>query len=248
MITQLSGTVAIVTGASSGIGAATARTLARAGASVVLGARRVDRLGEIERQIVADGGRAIVVPCDVRDEGQVQALTRQSVEYFGRLDILVNNAGVMLQSRIEHDLSDEWRQMLETNVLGLLYSTSAAIPHLRASKGHIINISSVAGHKARERGGVYSATKWGVNAISESLRLELLQDQIRVTVIAPGTTETELANHITDPESLAIQQENLKQMRPLQDEDVAQAILWALTQPRHVSVSEVLMRPVGQVF
>lgn len=248
-IEPLHGKVAVITGASSGIGRATARVLAQAGASVVIGARRYERLEELAHQITAEGGQALALACDVRDESQVQALLQGAVERFGRLDILVNNAGVMLQSRIENKLFKEWQQMVETNVLGLLYATALAIPYLRQTQGHIINLSSVAGRKARERGGVYSATKWGVNAISESLRLELLAEQIRVTLLEPGTTETELVNHMTDPEALRIQQENLQQMgKPLQDEDVAQIILWTLTQPEHVSVSEVLFRPREQVF
>lgn len=247
-MTQLSETVTVITGASSGIGAATARVLAQAGTTVVLGARRLDRLEEVAQQINASGGRALAYQCDVRNEGQAHALIHYAFNQFGRLDILINNAGVMLQSRISHNRSEEWRQMLETNVLGLLYTTSAAIPYLQQSKGQIVNISSVAGRKARERGGVYSATKWGVNAISESLRLELLASQVRIIVVEPGTTQTELTNHITDPEARAIQMENLNQMQPLKDEDVARTILWTLTQPQHVSVNEVLIRPIEQTF
>lgn len=244
----LNGTVTVVTGASSGIGAATARVLARAGSTIVLGARRRGQLDDVVKQITADGGQALAVECDIRNEEQAYALINCAIERFGRLDILVNNAGVMLQSRIARNRSDEWRQMLETNVLGLLYATATAIPYLVQTKGQIVNISSVAGRKARERGGVYSATKWSVNAISEALRLELLADRIRVIVIEPGTTATELIRHITDPESFAIQQENLGQMKPLRDEDIAQTILWAVTQPEHISVNEILIRPSEQTF
>lgn len=244
----LEGTVTVITGASSGIGAATARILANAGSTLVLGARRRKQLDDVVMQITADGGRALAVECDVRDEEQVHNLISQAHKKFGQINILVNNAGVMLQSRIVHNLSDEWRQMVETNVLGLLYATSAAIPHLVQTRGQIVNISSVAGRKARERGGVYSATKWGVNAISESLRLEVMADHIRVIVIEPGTTATELTSHITDPESFKIQQDAVGQMKPLRSEDVARTILWAVTQPEHISVNEVLIRPSEQMF
>lgn len=245
---ELQGMVAVVTGASSGIGAATAEALADAGASIVLAARRTRMLEEMTARVKLRGGRARAIACDVRNEEQAHSLIERTVEEFGQLDIVVNNAGVMLQSRIERNLSDEWRQMFETNVLGMLYVTAASIAYLRRSKGQIVNISSVAGRKARERGGVYSATKWAVNAISESLRLELLADHIRVLVIEPGTTETELVNHITDAESLAAQVDNMKQLTPLQPRDVADAIVWSLCRPRHVAVHEVLIRPDQQVF
>lgn len=249
MMKQLAGKVTVITGASSGIGAAIARTFSQAGSIVVLGARRQELVQQEAQHIIASGGQALAVHCDVRQENQAHNLIQQAVEHFGRIDILVNNAGVMLQSRIANNLSDEWRQMIETNVLGLLYTTAAAIPHLKQTTGQIVNISSVAGRKARERGGVYSATKWGVNAISEALRLELLEEHIRVIVIEPGTTATELADHITDPEALAAQQENLKRMsHPLQASKLAEIILWAVSQPDYVGINELLIRPVEQSF
>lgn len=246
---QLTGRVALITGASSGIGRATAQLLAAEGAAVVLAARRTEQLEELVAAITQAGGHAIAVPGDVRIEEQAHTMVDRAVAAFGRLDLLINNAGVMLHARIEHNRADEWRQMVETNVLGVLYTTAVAIPHLAAGgQGHIVNISSVAGRKTRERSGVYSATKWGVNAISEALRQEVLGQHIRVTVIEPGAVATELASHITDEEALAAQQQSFGKMEPLQDSDIADAILWAVTRPARVSVNEVLIRPTEQAY
>src|SRR5215216_1264702 len=196
---RLNGKVAVVTGASSGIGEATVRALAAEGAAVVAGARRKERLEGLVGEVSQGGGKAIGVECDVTDEDQAHDLVRRAVDEFGRVDILVNNAGVMLLSRIENGLSEQWRQMFEVNVMGLLYATHAAIGHMKGQgSGHLINISSVAGRKVRVTGGVYSGTKFAVYAISEALRMELLEDNIRVTVVEPGAVDTELATHITD--------------------------------------------------
>lgn len=243
---KLGGKVAVVTGASSGIGAATAEALAKEGAAVVVAARREDRLSDLVGRIEADGGRALAVGCDVTDEGQARGLIRQAEEELGGVDVLVNNAGVMLLSRIERGLSDEWRRMFDINVLGLLYATHAAIGAMRRrGGGHIVNVSSVAGRKVRVTGGVYSGTKWAVNAISEALRLELLEDGIRVTVVEPGAVATELATHITDEEA----QQGMSRfagIEVLRPEDVAAAIAYAVTQPGRVGVHELLIRPSEQ--
>jgi NADP-dependent 3-hydroxy acid dehydrogenase YdfG len=244
---KLDGKVAVVTGASSGIGEATAEALAAEGATVVVAARREERLRELVGRIEGYGGRTLVVSCDVTDEEQAHDLVRRAVEEFGRIDILVNNAGVMLLSTVSKGLSDQWRQMFEVNVLGLLYATDAAIEVFKQQQsGHIVNVSSVAGRKVtRDSSGVYAGTKHAVGAISEGLRQELLEDNVRVTIIEPGAVATELPDHITDEdarESLS----GLLKLERLQAEDIAAAIVYAATQPERVSVNEILIRPTQQ--
>jgi NADP-dependent 3-hydroxy acid dehydrogenase YdfG len=246
-VAELDGKVAVITGASSGIGEATAETLAAQGATVVIAARRKERLDELVEQIENAGGRTLAVSCDVTDEDQAHALIQRTEEEFGRLDILVNNAGVMLLSKVGKGLSDQWRQMFEVNVLGLLYVTDAAIEMMKRQRsGHIVNVSSLAGRKVtRDTSGVYAGSKHAVNAISEGLRMELLEDNIRVTIIEPGAVETELTDHITDEEAKA-GLSGLLSLDILQAEDVANAIAYAVTQPERVSVNEVLIRPTQQ--
>src|ERR687894_3021145 len=242
---KLDGKVAVITGASSGIGEATAEALAAEGAAVVVAARREDRLADLVGRIEEGGGRGLAAVCDVTDEGQAHGLIRKAEEEFGSVDILVNNAGVMLLSTVGKGLSDEWRQMFDVNVLGLLYATDAAIGVMKEQgSGHIVNVSSVAGRKTRPTVGVYSGTKFAVNAVSEALRQEVLEDGIRVTVVEPGAVATELTDHITDEEV----REGLKQRRiePLQSEDIANAIAYAVGQPQRVSVNEILIRPTQQ--
>jgi len=244
---NLDGKVAVVTGASSGIGEATAEALAAKGAAVVVAARREERLDELVGRIENSGGRTLAVSCDVIDEGQAHALIQRAEEEFGRVDILVNNAGVMLLSTVGKGLSDQWRQMFEVNVMGLLYATDAAIAVMKEQKsGHLVNISSVAGRKVtRDSSGVYAGSKHAVGAISEGLRQELLEDNIRVTVVEPGAVATELTDHITDEdarESLS----GLLSLERLQAEDIANAIVYAVTQPERVSVNEILIRPTQQ--
>jgi NADP-dependent 3-hydroxy acid dehydrogenase YdfG len=246
MAGSLNGKVAVVTGASSGIGEATVRSLAGEGAAVVAGARRKERLDGLVEEVTRDGGKAIAVECDVTAEQQAHALVDRAIEEFGKIDILVNNAGVMLLSKVEKGLSDEWRQMFDVNVLGLLYATDAAVEAMkRQGSGHIVNVSSVAGRKTRPTGGVYSGTKFAVNAISEALRQELLEDGIRITMVEPGAVATELTEHITDEEvRKGLKQRNIE---PLQSEDVANAIAYAVSQPQRVSVNEILIRPTQQM-
>jgi NADP-dependent 3-hydroxy acid dehydrogenase YdfG len=244
---KLDGKVVVVTGASSGIGEATVRALAAEGAAVVAGARRKERLDGLVEEVTQDGGKAIAVACDVTDEEQAHDLIQRAVEEFGSVDILVNNAGVMLLSTVGKGLSDQWRQMFEVNVMGLLYATDAAIERMKEQgSGHLVNISSVAGRKVtRDSSGVYAGTKFAVNAISEGLRQELLEDNIRVTIVEPGAVDTELPHHITDEdarESLG----GLLELERLQAVDIANAIAYAVTQPERVSVNEILIRPTQQ--
>jgi NADP-dependent 3-hydroxy acid dehydrogenase YdfG len=237
----------VVTGASSGIGEATVRALAAEGAAVVAGARRKERLDGLVEEVAKEGGKATAVSCDVTDEEQAQGLVQRAVEEYGRIDILVNNAGVMLLSNVGKGLSDQWRTMFEVNVLGLLYATEAAIRVMKEQgSGHLVNVSSVAGRKVtRTSNGVYAGSKFAVNAISEGLRQELIEDNIRVTIVEPGAVATELPDHITDEdarESLG----GLLKIERLQAEDIAGAIVYAVTQPDRVSVNEILIRPTQQ--
>jgi NADP-dependent 3-hydroxy acid dehydrogenase YdfG len=244
---KLDGKVAVVTGASSGIGEATVRALAAEGAAVVAGARRKERLDGLVDDVTREGAKAVAVECDVTDEEQAHDLVHRAVEEYGRIDILVNNAGVMLLSTVGKGLSDQWRQMFEVNVMGLLYATDAAIEHMKGQhSGHLVNISSVAGRKVtRDSSGVYAGTKHAVGAVSEGLRQELLEDNIRVTIVEPGAVATELPDHITDEdarESLS----GLLKLERLQAEDIAEAVVYAVTQPERVSVNEILIRPTQQ--
>lgn len=244
---KLDGKVAVVTGASSGIGEATAEALSAEGATVVVAARREDRLDDLVGRINGNGGQALAVECDVTDEEQAHALIQRAKDEFGRVDVLVNNAGVMLLSKIEKGLSEEWRQMFDVNVLGLLYTTEAAIGVMKQqSSGHIVNISSLAGRTSRAMLGAYSGTKFAVNAISEALRQELQEYNVRVTVVEPGVVETELPDHISDEEAQEAISGLIGQLEPLQPEDIANAIAYVVTQPERVSVNEVLIRPTQQ--
>ena len=247
MTGKLDGKVALVTGASSGIGEATALALAEEGAAVAISARRADRLEDLAKRIEAKGGKVKVIVADVALEDQAQEMVVAANAAFGRLDILVNNAGVMLLGPIANADTEDWRRMIQTNVLGLMYATHAALPLMRAQgAGHIVNISSVAGRTARSGAGVYNASKWGVGAFSESLRQEVYKDKIRVTIIEPGAVATELTQHITHPDSKKQIEQFIQAMTPLESEDIAAAILYAVTQPPRVNVNEILIRPTDQ--
>ncbi|WP_445633455.1 Oxidoreductase [Nostoc sp. DSM 114161] len=247
MAGKLQDKVAIVTGASSGIGEATAIALAAEGAKVVLAARRGELLQALAERIKASGGHALPVVTDITDETQVNNLASKANAEFGRIDIVVNNAGIALLGTIETGNPADWRRSFDINVLGVLYVTHAALPILKQQQsGHIVNISSVAGRTARAGVGVYNATKWGVNALSEALRQEVYKDNIRVTIIEPGLVDTGIDDHITDPVSKQRIQERRKSITPLQSEDVAAAIVYAVTQPPRVNVNEILIRPIGQ--
>jgi NADP-dependent 3-hydroxy acid dehydrogenase YdfG len=248
MTEGLHGKVCVVTGASSGIGEATARRLAAAGMHLAIGARREDRLTALSKELESAGARVFAKKTDVTDEGEAHALVEETKAELGRVDILVNNAGVMLLGPIEGADTSEWRRMVEVNLLGLFYCTHAAVPLMREQGGgDIVNISSVAGRVARAGAGVYNATKFGVGAFSEALRQEVLRANIRVSVIEPGAVATELASHVTHPLGRAAIEQMRKEMKaPLQAQDIAEAIFYAISQPQHVSVNEVLIRPTEQ--
>jgi NADP-dependent 3-hydroxy acid dehydrogenase YdfG len=247
MANKLQGKVALVTGASSGIGEATAMALVAEGATVVLSARRADRIDELVKRITDNGGKALPIVSDVVDEAQANDMVKKTHDEFGRLDILVNNAGVMLLGQIDGANTEDWRRMINTNVLGLMYPTHAALPYMKQQgSGHIVNISSVAGRTARAGSGVYNASKWGVVAFSEALRQETVKSHIRITVIEPGMVATELTSHITDQKAKQAIEERAKQTHALQSEDIANAILFAVTQPDYVSINEILIRPTDQ--
>ena len=247
MTADLSRQVVAVTGASSGIGEATAVACARAGASVSLAARRADRIEALAQRIGEEGGRALAVETDVGEESQARAFIERTHAELGRLDVLVNNAGVMLLGPIAGAPTEEWRRMIHANVFGVLYCTHAALPLMaNQGSGHIINVSSVAGRHARAGSGVYNLTKFGVGAFSEALRQESVAMGVRVTLIEPGAVATELGGH-NRPEVLEQMAKAFQGVTPLAAEDIAEAILYAIGQPANVSVNEVLVRPSGQV-
>jgi NADP-dependent 3-hydroxy acid dehydrogenase YdfG len=247
--TPLAGTSALVTGASSGIGEATARHLAGLGAEVALVARRRDRIEALAKEL---GGRTLVIEADVTERAQAEAAVQRTVDELGRLDTLVNNAGVMLLGPIGDAPVEEWEQMVQVNVLGLLYCAKAALPHLldAAESGErrtadLVNVSSVAGRVVRQGSGVYNATKHAVGAFSESLRQEVTKRHVRVGLIEPGAVATELAGH-NRPEVLEGLKKRFTDMERLQSEDIADAIGYMVTRPRHVAINELLVRPTEQ--
>ena len=252
MTDRLDGTAALVTGASSGIGEATARALASHGAAVAVVARRKDRLEKLASDIEAGGGKALVIEADVTDRGQAtDAVNRAAIE-LGRLDTVVNNAGVMLLGPVEGAPLEELELMVSLNVMGLLYVAHAALPHLlKAAEGEprrvadLVNISSVAGRTARSGVGVYNLTKWGVNGFTESLRQEVTQRHVRVSVVEPGAVTTELALH-NRPEVLQQMAARFANMERMEAGDIADAIAYIVTRPRRMAVNEMLIRPTEQ--
>jgi NADP-dependent 3-hydroxy acid dehydrogenase YdfG len=252
MAERLEGTVTLVTGASSGIGAATARALAGQGAAVALAARREERLADLAGEITGRGGRALVIETDVTDRAQAESAVARTVAELDRLDILINNAGVMLLGPIENAPIEEWEQMVHLNVLGALYAAHAALPHLlKAAEdsprrvADMVNISSVAGRVARNGSGVYSLTKFGLGAFSESLRQEFTKRHLRVSLVEPGATATELTSHMRE----AVREQSMQRfagVERLDADDIADTILYIVTRPRRVAINEVLIRPTEQ--
>jgi clavulanate-9-aldehyde reducatase len=240
--------VVAITGASSGIGEATALACVKAGAKVALGARRRDRIDELAQRIRADGGEAVAIETDVTDEASARAFVEGAREQLGGLHGLVNNAGVMLLGPVEGADTDQWRTMVQVNCLGLLYCTHAALPVMREEgAGHIVNVSSVAGRVASLGSAVYNLTKWGVVGFSEGLRQEALHANVRITIIEPGFVETELQGHNEgNPIVMEAMGKMREQIDPLQAPDIADAIAFALTRPQHVAINEVLIRPTKQ--
>lgn len=245
---QLDESTAIITGASSGIGEATARAVAEQGANVVLAARREDELKTLADEIESAGGRALVVPTDVTNEEDLDALVDATLDEFGSIDILVNNAGVMLLEPVERADRENFRQMVEVNLLGLMNLSHAVLPIMQdQGAGHIVNISSTAGRQANPNSSGYNASKFGVNAFTEALRQEVTQEGIRTTIIEPGAVETELPEHIPDEEVKEQMEESLfSSMTMLESEDIARSVVHAVTQPQRVNINEMLIRPTDQ--
>jgi len=243
----LSDSVAIVTGASSGIGHATAIELARHNVRVVCGARRSDRLNDLTKRIVAEGGHALAVECDVSKRADVDRMVKAAIDTFGRVDSIINNAGVMPLSPIERCRVEDWDTMIDINIKGVLYGVAAVLPKmLEQGHGHIVNVSSVAGRRVFPMGTVYCGTKHAVHAISEGLRAELAEKNIRVSIIAPGLVTTELQAGIPSEELRERIHERMENIEPLTSEDIARSIVYAMQAPPHVSVNEILIRPTRQ--
>ncbi len=246
MTTNIAGKVIVITGASSGLGEAAARLLSSQGANVVLGARRTDRIKALAKELTGHGGKALAIETDVTKASQVQHLVDAAVKTYGKIDVILNNAGIMPQSPLEQLKLDEWDQMIDVNIKGVLYGIAAALPYMKKQKsGHIINVSSVAGHKIRPGATVYAATKHAVLAISEGLRLEVKPYNIRTTVISPGAVATDLPDTTTDRETLDRLHKFYKDIA-IPPESFARAVAFAISQPEDMDVNEILFRPTRQ--
>ena len=247
MAENIDGKVIVITGASSGLGEAAARLLSAQGATLVLGARREDRLDALCAELTAAGGRAVSQVTDVTDRAQVEALVALAVERFGRIDVLINNAGLMPNSLLERLKVDDWERMIDVNVRGVLYGIAAALPRMQKQMaGQIINVSSVAGHKVRPGTAVYSATKHAVRVISEGLRMEVKPYNIRVTVISPGAIATELVDSITEDDVQAAAKAQYQKAVPA--DSFARVVAFAISQPPEIDINEILFRPTTQEY
>ncbi len=246
MSNNIAGKVVVITGASSGLGEATARLLSAQGATVVLGARRANRIQSLADELNRSGGKALAITTDVTQCDQVKRLVDAAVQTYGRIDVMINNAGLMPHSPLERLKIDDWNRTIDVNIKGVLYGIAAALPHMKQQKaGHIINVSSVAGHKVTPAGAVYAATKHAVRALSEGLRQEVKPYNIRTTVISPGAVATELPNSITEPDIA----ENIRKFYEafaIPAESFARAVAFAMSQPEVVDVNEILFRPTRQ--
>jgi len=242
---NINGKVVVITGASSGLGEATARLLAREGAAVVLGARRIERIRSLQEEVVRAGGKALAIQTDVTRFEQVKRLVEGAVENFGRIDVMIGNAGLMAHSPLDRAKIDDWDRMIDVNLKGVLYGIAVALPHMqRQRSGHFVNVSSISGHKVRPTTAVYAATKHGVRAISEGLRQEVKAWNIRVTVISPGAVQSELPSGLTEPD---IAEKVLKLYDvALPAESFARMVAFAIGQPDDVDMNEIVFRPTKQ--
>lgn len=248
MTQNIDGKVVVITGASSGLGEATARLLSLQGAHVVLGARRIDRLETLANDIRQHGGQAIALATDVTDRTQVARLVDAAVQTYGRIDVMLNNAGLMPHSPLERLKVDDWDRMIDVNLRGVLYGIAAALPHMQRQKsGHFINVSSVAGHKVSNNGAVYSATKHAVRALSEGLRQEVKPWNIRTTIISPGAVATELPGSATEAD-IAQGLHDFYEANAISADSFARTVGFAISQPDDMDVNEILFRPTRQVY
>jgi len=248
MSDNIKGKVVVITGASSGLGEATARLLSLQGASVALGARRVDCLKSLADELTRSGGKALAVTTDVTRCDLVKKLVDTAVQTFGRVDVIINNAGLMPQSPLDRLKIAEWDRMIDVNIKGVLYGIAAVLPHMKQQKsGHIINVSSVAGHKVGPGSAVYSATKHAVRALSEGLRQEVKPYNIRTTVISPGAVATELPNTVSEPD-VAERIQKLYKDVAIPADSFARAVVFAMSQPENVDINEILFRPTRQEY
>jgi NADP-dependent 3-hydroxy acid dehydrogenase YdfG len=246
MSNNIEGKVVVITGASSGLGEATARLLSAQGSSVVLGARRVDRIQSLADELTGSGGKVLAITTDVTHCDQVKRLVDAAVQTHGRIDVMINNAGLMPHSPLERLKIDDWNRMIDVNIKGVLYGIAAALPYMKQQKaGHIINVSSVAGHKVRPGSAVYAATKHAVRVISEGLRQEVKPYNIRTTVISPGAVATELPNSVTEPD-IAENIHKFYEEIAIPADSFARAVAFAMSQPEDVDVNEILFRPTRQ--
>jgi len=245
---NIEGKVVVITGASSGLGEATARHLSEQGVTVVLGARRVDRIQSLADELTSQGGKALAVATDVTDRDQVRALVDTAVQAYGRIDVMINNAGIMPRALLERLTVEDWDRTIDINIKGVLYGIAAALPYMKEQKsGHFINVSSVAGHKISPEGVVYAATKHAVRVLSEGLRQEVKPYNIRTTVISPGAVATELLDSITEPDI----REGMSAWyakTAIPADSFARAVAFAMSQPEDVDINEILFRPTGQVL
>lgn len=243
---NIQGKVVVITGASSGLGEATARMLAAEGAIVILGARRTERIESLANEIIKKGGKALAIPTNVTDAAHVKRLVDSAVKAYGRVDAIINNAGLMPHSPLERLKIDDWDNMIDVNIKGVLYGIAAVLPHMTKQKGgHIINVSSVAGHKVNPGGAVYSATKQAVLAISEGLRQEVKPYNIRTIVISPGAVATELPNSATEPD-VAEGIKKFYEQVAISPDSFARCVVFAMRQPDDMDVNEILFRPTSQ--
>jgi NADP-dependent 3-hydroxy acid dehydrogenase YdfG len=246
MRNNIEGKVVVITGASSGLGEATARHLSEQGASVVLGARREGRIRSLADELTGSRGNALAVATDVTQRDQVQKLVDAAVQTYGRVDVMINNAGLMPQAPLERLQVDEWDRMIDVNIKGVLYGIAAALPYMKQQKsGHVINVSSVAGHKVGPGFAVYAATKHAVRALSEGLRQEVKPYNIRTTVISPGAVATELPQSVTDPDTAERIRKFYAEVA-IPADSFARAVAFAIGQPEEVDVNEILFRPTRQ--